>query len=240
MFPEQAQDWRQIAAELNRRRKRELVAAVPFLAAILVIVQLLHDSHLTIGGLGRLPLLAAALAVVAVYFVHHLTNWRCPACRHYLGKLGASVCSRCGATFTAPPDEPLMDAAAARQEQEGRAVQAEVAMYRNQAGMSLFKGLLTALLGGVMILLAESPETLKPGSVLYRWFGESGAHLATQLFGGFIVLVGVAWMSYALWRQKTGARRYAEQLQGLVDARAGASTPPAEPAMPATDPWQRR
>jgi hypothetical protein len=240
MIPEQAQDWRQIAAELKRRRNRELVAAVPLFAAVIVFVQLLHDSSFEIGGLGGLPLLVTALAVVAGYTVHHLTNWRCPACRHYLGKLGATLCNHCGATFTAPPDQPLMDEAVARQEQQRRAVQAEVAMYRTKAGMGLLKGLVAALLGGVMILLAESPETVKPDSVLYRWFGESGAHLAVQLFGGFIVLTGVAWMGYALWRQKTGARRYAERLQSLVDARPGGGTPPAQPAMPAADPWQRR
>jgi uncharacterized membrane protein YidH (DUF202 family) len=249
MYPDPEENWRQIAEEFKRRRTRELVATVPLIASILVVVQLLHDSTFELGGLGGLPLLATALAVTAGYFVHHLANWRCPYCRHYLGKLGVSMCASCGAVFTAPKDQPLMDDAAARRESERRAVQAEVGQYRNKTGLALLKGLMVVVVGGVMILLAKSPDALQPDSVLIRRFGEGGAHLALQLFAGFVVMVGLAVIGYALWRHGPGARRYASQLQGLVDARAGNGAPPVEPANPgnppnpamiAPGPWHRR
>jgi hypothetical protein len=225
MFPDQVEDWRQIAAEIKRRRRREYVAGVPAIGAVLLIIQLLHDANFELGGLGGLPLLATAFAILAAYAVHHLSNWRCPACKHYLGKLGASLCGRCGATFTAPKDQPLMDDGAARKEQERRAVAAEVAQYRNKTGMGLLRGLVVVVLGGVMVLLAQSPETVKPDSVLVRRFGPGGAHLATQLFGGIVVVIGCALIAYAIWRHRTGVRRYGDQLRSLVDARGGAAPP---------------
>ncbi len=64
-------------------------------------------------------------------------------------------------------------------------------------------------------------------SYLYRRFGESGSRLAMHLIAGLVVLAGLAWIGFALWRNGPGARRLAARLQSVVETRRSGAPPAA-------------
>jgi hypothetical protein len=82
------------AREFKRRRQRQLLLLLPVGAALLVF----QDR-----GSGLVPSEIAAgalLAVVASGLAFTLYNWRCPACRRYLGRrLFLRRCPRCDVGF---------------------------------------------------------------------------------------------------------------------------------------------
>ncbi|MFL6262975.1 MAG: hypothetical protein ACJ76Y_25020 [Thermoanaerobaculia bacterium] len=94
----QRQQW--IVQDFRRRRARELVALIPGGLAAYVACESFQDSAFTVRGVSGTLLLVASGAVVVAYFVHHLINWRCPACgRHFLDGFLIRRCARCGVTF---------------------------------------------------------------------------------------------------------------------------------------------
>ena len=90
----------QIVTEFRRRREREMIAAIPFLAGASVAYTAYRDPTFRIMGVSGMPLLLPALAVVAACCVYHLVNWRCPVCgRVFLTGIFVSSCDRCGTVF---------------------------------------------------------------------------------------------------------------------------------------------
>jgi len=90
----------QIVQEFRRRRARELVALIPGGLAAYTVSRAFGGSGFTAGGPSRWLLLGLAAAVIVAYFVHHLINWRCPACgRHFLDGFLIRRCARCGVAF---------------------------------------------------------------------------------------------------------------------------------------------
>jgi len=86
-----------VVSEFRKRERRQLLAVLPLMLAV-VAAKLAHDH--TGGAVFALPawsfyVMAVALVVGAVVF--SVLNWRCPACRRYLGR-GAirETCPRCG------------------------------------------------------------------------------------------------------------------------------------------------
>jgi len=83
-------------AEFSRRRRNQLIATVPMIAAVLgaafgegYITQTLGLRMEVFGGI--------ALVVIAAGVIFSLVNWRCPACGRYLGKgMGPNHCPKCG------------------------------------------------------------------------------------------------------------------------------------------------
>lgn len=205
----------QILEDFKRRRTRELVAAVPFLAAVFVLYQMHDDADFSIGGLTGKPLLLAALAVIAAVLVHHVVNWRCPACGQvFLTGITVSHCKRCGMLFTEPKGMlPGGDPVAEHRERVEAAVKADVGEYRNKYALHLIRGLSVSLIGGVAFFLAGSPDAVKPDGWLYQKLGPEGATLALQAFGLFIILAGIAWMAFAVSRLRLGARRHEAEVR---------------------------
>ncbi len=83
-----------VTHEFRRRRRRQLMAT-PFFVAAMLAVFLSLDPELAVlppeaGGAGFL--------VIIGLVVFSRANWRCPACRSYLGRsLRQRFCSSCGA-----------------------------------------------------------------------------------------------------------------------------------------------
>jgi len=70
-------------SKFRRRRNWQFAAAAAFVLAVF-----LKET--------RLGFLAALLVMLGV-LVFSLYNWRCPACRKYLGRaMNPKVCARCG------------------------------------------------------------------------------------------------------------------------------------------------
>ena len=79
-------------AEFARRQKRQFaVAAIILLGVVSMILMRGHSPLETPAGLA--VFVGAMIAILAFSF----QNWRCPACRKYLGKGGfPRFCPRCG------------------------------------------------------------------------------------------------------------------------------------------------
>ncbi len=206
----------QILEDFKRRRTREIIAIAPFLAAIFVIYQLFHNPEFQIRGLGGGPLLLAALAVVAAVLIHHIVNWRCPACGQvFLTGITVSHCKRCGMLFTEPKGMlPGGDPVAERRERVELAVKADVGEYRNKYALHLMRGLGVVVVGCVMFFfLAGDPNSVKPDGWLYQTFGEQGSQYALKAFSALVILIGIAWMAFAIHRIKAGSRRHEEEVR---------------------------
>ena len=86
--------------------------------------------------------------------------------------------------------------------------------YRGAYALQRVKALGLVVAGCVaFFLLANDPSGVKPDGWLYQKFGEKGAHYATLLFGALIILAGVLWMAYAVYRIKAGSRRHEEEVR---------------------------
>lgn len=206
----------QILEDFKRRRTREIIAIVPFLASVFVIYELFKDPGFQVRGLSGGPLLLAALAVLAAVLIHHIVNWRCPVCGNvFLTGIAVSHCRRCGMLFTEPKGMlPGGDPVAERRERVELAVKAEVGEYAGKYAMHLIRGLTFVLIGCLMFFfLAIDPDSAKPDSWLYQTFGEKGARYGLKALGAFVSLVGVAWMAFAIHRGKVGSRRYEQEVR---------------------------
>lgn len=210
------QQRQQILAEFKRRRTREILSIFLFLAAVFVISQFFDDPEYKVGGLSGGPLLLAALAVMAAVLIHHVVNWRCPACGHgFLTGISVSHCQSCGMLFTEPKGMlPGGDPVAEHRERVALAVKAEVGKYRNYYALHLMKGLGVVVIGCVVLfLLANDPGGVRPDGWLYQKLGKKGVEYGKQAFGAFIILIGFAWMAFAIHRIKVGSRRYEEEVR---------------------------
>ncbi len=97
---------REIAAEFRRSRWRELLGVSLVVVSVVGAAVAASVYDLPGGPIGNPPGLAA-LGVVVGYIIFHHFNWRCPACRRYLGPFNwsAGSCARCGAEFTSSSDD---------------------------------------------------------------------------------------------------------------------------------------
>ena len=83
-----------IKAEFERRRRRQSVLALASVACLALMVLLLAS------GRAGTPWFAGAAVAVATLALAAFFNWRCPACRVYLGrKPRYDVCPRCRAAL---------------------------------------------------------------------------------------------------------------------------------------------
>jgi hypothetical protein len=84
--------------EYAARRKKQLFISIP-LAVFMIGVLLVLDEKAKgpIFGVSPSIVVAVLAAVMVAGVVFSLLNWRCPACRRYLGKhINPSFCHRCG------------------------------------------------------------------------------------------------------------------------------------------------
>ena len=88
-------DVREIQAQYRARRARQLALAVPAVVVIALLAWVGDDPDAL--GVDEAVVKVAGLAVVGVVLGISYWNWRCPACRKYLGKgISHRFCEGCG------------------------------------------------------------------------------------------------------------------------------------------------
>lgn len=194
----------EIVREFQRRRTRELLAGVPFIAAFVVIYQLRANPEYEIGGLSGPPLLLAAIAVIAGVLLHHAVNWRCPACgRNFWRGINVPLCRHCGAVFVGPRKGGSVDPVGYSGQAE-RALQSDLGLYRARYARHTLRVLVLIGAGVLLIFLALSgagrPE-MKPAGVA---------------FGGFLCLCGIVLMGFIVRAFTTGQRRYEARMRKMM------------------------
>lgn len=94
------QDDNTLIQEFMRRKKRQVWAIV---AAIFLLVALLwRHSHpgLVFGEISRDTVIIGEIIIITGFVIFSASNWRCPACRRYLGPdIGLKRCRKCGTRF---------------------------------------------------------------------------------------------------------------------------------------------
>ena len=87
-----------IKEEFKTKRIRQLLLAVPLVAAVVLIIWAGDSPGTEIFGIPSAYLTYATIAYLIFYAVFSIVNWRCPSCRRYLGKgINPRFCSKCGA-----------------------------------------------------------------------------------------------------------------------------------------------
>ena len=90
-------DEAHIREEFRQRRRSQLL----FIAAALLLIFLLAIMHKRpdfLGETAKDTIVGLELIVIAAFIGFTAVNWRCPACRKYLGgNINRSVCGKCGA-----------------------------------------------------------------------------------------------------------------------------------------------
>jgi len=86
-----------VFAEFKRRRTRQWNMVAPFVAALIVLFMLEDAGPSGVFGIPTAVAGSLCGAVVIAGFIFSLTNWRCPACKRYLGKaISPRFCQKCG------------------------------------------------------------------------------------------------------------------------------------------------
>ncbi|MBP7274977.1 MAG: hypothetical protein KBA51_02105 [Kiritimatiellae bacterium] len=88
----------EVIAEFQRRRRRQLIAVVPIMGALFPLFMLDHAGPDGLFGIPTAVLGPVCIAIMIAGVVFSLINWRCPACKSYLGKaMHPRFCQKCGA-----------------------------------------------------------------------------------------------------------------------------------------------
>jgi len=160
----------------------------------------------------------AAVAVFAAYLLHHVFNWRCPACgRNFWRGISVPFCRHCGSLFERQRGK-LFDPDGDYRDQAERALQVDLSLYKLRYSLHALRGAVV-LLGGVLFVilaLADDSKLATPDGWLYRTFGEHGVQPAVMAVGGFIGLCGIVWMGFAVRGSTVGLRRYTERMRALL------------------------
>ena len=83
-----------VREEFARRRKRQLLATIPFAIVLLGYVILGERTQGT-----AYPIIF--FVVIGLLLIFSFRNWRCPACEGYLGRaISPKFCSKCGANLS--------------------------------------------------------------------------------------------------------------------------------------------
>src|SRR5436190_3464085 len=86
-----------IKTEFATRKRKQLIATIPFLFVILVIATADEAGERTLGGLPLMGVLPVAGIIFVAAVIFTIKNWRCPSCSKYLGKgFSPKFCPQCG------------------------------------------------------------------------------------------------------------------------------------------------
>jgi len=95
-------DGLSVLADFRKRKIRQWIATVPALIAVLLIVTIDEASGTGIAGLPLIVVGPTAGVTILAVLIFSLINWRCPACRAYIGKKwNPRFCSKCGTQLQA-------------------------------------------------------------------------------------------------------------------------------------------
>ena len=84
----------------SRRRKRQLLLAVPLFAAVIAVAVQRDSASPEILGISPSIYGPAFLCLVVAALIFSFLNWRCPACNGYLGRtISPRFCAKCGAVL---------------------------------------------------------------------------------------------------------------------------------------------
>ena len=91
------QQKQEFKTEFARRRRRQIVVTIPAVVVIIAWVLMAEDAMPLPAGVPQGAALVVFFAAVFGMLVFSLFNWRCPACRSYLGKgISPRFCRHCG------------------------------------------------------------------------------------------------------------------------------------------------
>ncbi|MGB3095290.1 MAG: hypothetical protein WBB46_00970 [Candidatus Deferrimicrobiaceae bacterium] len=87
----------EIRALFAVKRRRQHLISLPLIALIMGFAFLENGNARAILGIPASMVLPGFLSILAGAIVVSLYNWRCPACKRYLGKQrNPKFCSKCG------------------------------------------------------------------------------------------------------------------------------------------------
>jgi hypothetical protein len=89
-------DDKQIMQDFQVRRGRQLLAIGVALFLVLFFA-MLHKHPTILGEFSRNAIFEAQAIVIAAFIGYSSLNWRCPACKKFLGNdVNRRVCRKCG------------------------------------------------------------------------------------------------------------------------------------------------
>lgn len=87
----------QTIQEFGRRQSRQLFA-IAIALLLLVFLVLVHKRPDLFGEVPKRDIAVGQLITIAAFIGFSSWNWRCPSCKHYLGKhIIKDRCRHCGA-----------------------------------------------------------------------------------------------------------------------------------------------
>lgn len=88
----------QIISEFKRRRTKQIIAVIPFIAAMIPLFLLDEAGPAGLFGISSIVIGSTCIAILIAGLIFSVINWRCPACNSYLGKtISPRFCQKCGA-----------------------------------------------------------------------------------------------------------------------------------------------
>ena len=82
--------------EFSRRKSLQLKVVLPVVIAAVVVLSFTENANTYFFGIPSNLAGPAAIVVIVIAVIFSLFNWRCPACRRYLGKGIPNFCPKCG------------------------------------------------------------------------------------------------------------------------------------------------
>lgn len=186
---------RAILAAFKQRRERAIIAAIPVVAALLVIGLSKDDPDFQVLGFRGQGLVAGAIGVVVLCAIYHLVAWRCPVCgRAFTRGLAVGSCGRCGTVFSERwvAQAPLAVPPSPEQEE---AVRVAVQRYRGRTAWISRLGIVPLAAGLVLLGISS--------------FGEPRA---SKLVLGLLA-AGLVLVVYAGWAARVGVHRRADRVR---------------------------
>lgn len=92
----------EVIAEFGKRRMRQLIAIIPVVMAIVPLLLLEDAGPEGVFGIPAVVIAPISIGVVIGILIFSVINWRCPACRRYLGRgMSPRFCPKCGVPLQA-------------------------------------------------------------------------------------------------------------------------------------------
>jgi hypothetical protein len=93
-------DEGEVRAEFAKRKTRQILAVAPLVAAFVAARWCREHAAELVLGIPGCQWFYVACAAAAAGIVFSMLNWRCPACKGYLGRrISPDFCSHCGAAL---------------------------------------------------------------------------------------------------------------------------------------------
>lgn len=93
-----------IRTEFAARKRNQIIVSIPLIAMIILLVLFLLSGTNPNNAILGMPATVWGPAFVILFtggIGFSLVNWRCPACKKYLGKvINPKFCSKCGTALS--------------------------------------------------------------------------------------------------------------------------------------------